>query len=166
MTADAPAWFHPGRSGALRLGPKNVLAYFGELHPKVVAAFDLDGPVAAFEVMLETLPAQKTKPTKTKPRLDLSEFQAVERDFAFLVDAKVAAADIVKAAVGTDRALIESVAVFDVYEGKGVEPGKKSLAIAVRLQPKDRTLTEVEIETVSSKIVGAVAKATGATLRG
>ena len=166
VTADAPAWFHPGRSGALRLGPKNVLAYFGELHPKIAAAFDLDGPVAAFEVMLETLPAQKAKQTKTKPKLDLAEFQAVERDFAFLVDAKVAAADIVKAATAADRALIESVTVFDVYEGQGIDPGKKSLAIAVRLQPKDRTLTEPEIETVSSKIIGAVAKATGATLRG
>jgi phenylalanyl-tRNA synthetase beta chain len=166
VAADAPAWYHPGRSGALRLGPKNVLAYFGELHPRILQAFDLTGPVAAFEVMLETLPAQKAKPTKTKPKLDLAEFQAVERDFAFLIDAKVAAADIVKAAAGADRALIETVTVFDVYEGKGVDPGKKSLAIAVRLQPKDRTLTEAEIETVSSKIVGAVAKATGATLRG
>jgi phenylalanyl-tRNA synthetase beta chain len=164
-TADAPAWYHPGRSGALRLGPKNVLAYFGELHPKIAAAFDLDGPVAAFEVMLETLPTQKAKPTKTKPKLDLAEFQAVERDFAFLVDAKVSAAEIVRAASAVDRALIENVTVFDVYEGQGIDPGKKSLAIAVRLQPKDRTLTDPEIETVSSKIVGAVAKATGAVQR-
>ena len=116
--------------------------------------------------MLETLPSQKAKPTKTKPKLDLPEYQAVERDFAFLVDAKVPAADIVKAAATADRALIESVTVFDVYEGKGVDPGKKSLAIAVRLQPKDRTLNDAEIEAVSSKIVGAVTKATGATLRG
>jgi phenylalanyl-tRNA synthetase beta chain len=166
VATDAPAWYHPGRSGALKLGPKNVLAYFGELHPRILQAFDLTGPVAAFEVMLETLPAQKAKPTKAKPKLDLAEFQAVERDFAFLIGAKVAAADIVKAAAGADRTLIESITVFDVYEGKGVDPGKKSIAIAVRLQPKDRTLTEAEIETVSSKIVGAVAKATGATLRG
>jgi phenylalanyl-tRNA synthetase beta chain len=166
VTADAPAWYHPGRSGALRLGPKNVLAFFGELHPRVLAAFDLTGPVAAFEVMLETLPAQKAKPTKTKPKLDLAEFQAVERDFAFLIDAKVSAAEIVKAATAADRALIESVTVFDVYEGQGIDPGKKSLGLAVRLQPKDRTLTEAEIEAVSSKIVGAVAKTTGATLRG
>jgi len=100
------------------------------------------------------------------PTLDLAEFQAVERDFAFLVDAKVAAADIVKAATCADCTLIESVTIFDVYEGKGVDPGKKSLAISVRLQPQDRTLTEAEIEAVSSKILGAVAKATGATLRG
>jgi phenylalanyl-tRNA synthetase beta chain len=165
VSADAPAWFHPGRSGALRLGPKNVLAYFGELHPRILAAFDLTGPVAAFEVMLETLPTQKAKPTKTKPKLDLPEYQAVERDFAFLVDAKVPAADIVKAAVTADRALIESVSVFDVYEGQGIEPGMKSLAISVRLQPKDRTLTEADIEGVAAKIVGAVAKATGGKQR-
>jgi phenylalanyl-tRNA synthetase beta chain len=165
VTTDAPAWYHPGRSGALRLGPKNVLAFFGELHPRVLAAFDLTGPVAAFEVLLDTLPAPKAKATKTKPKLDLSEFQAVERDFAFLVEAKINAAEIIKAAATADRSLVESVSVFDVYEGQGIEPGMKSLAIAVRLQPRDRTLTEADIETVSSKIVGAVAKATGAKLR-
>jgi phenylalanyl-tRNA synthetase beta chain len=165
VTTDAPAWYHPGRSGALRLGPKNVLAFFGELHPRVLAAFDLTGPVAAFEVMLETLPAPKAKPTKTKPKLELSEYQAVERDFAFLVDAKVPAADVVKAAASVDRVLVESVTVFDVYEGQGIEPGKKSLAIAVRLQPRDRTLTETEIDAVAAKIVAAVAKVTGAKQR-
>jgi phenylalanyl-tRNA synthetase beta chain len=164
--SDAPAWYHPGRSGALRLGPKNVLAYFGELHPRILQAFDLTGPVAAFEVMLETLPTQKAKATKARPKLELSEFQAVERDFAFLIEAKVAAADVVKAAITCDRTLIESVTVFDVYEGQGIDPGMKSLAISVRLQPKDRTLTDADIEMVSSKIVGAVIKATGATLRG
>jgi phenylalanyl-tRNA synthetase beta chain len=164
-TADAPAWYHPGRSGALRLGPKNVLAFFGELHPRVLAAFDLTGPIAAFEVMLETLPSPKAKPSKARPKLELAEFQAVERDFAFVVDAKVAAADIVKAATAVDRVLVESVNVFDVYEGQGVDPGKKSLAITVRLQPRDRTLAEADIEAVSSKIVGAVAKATGGKLR-
>ncbi len=165
ITTDAPAWYHPGRSGALRLGPKNVLAYFGELHPKILQAFDLTGPVAAFEVMLETLPAPKAKPTKTKPKLELPEFQAVERDFAFLVEAKVSAGEIIKAATSADRALIESVTVFDVYEGQGVEPGHKSVAIAVRLQPRERTLTEADIEMVSGKIIGAVAKSTGAKLR-
>jgi phenylalanyl-tRNA synthetase beta chain len=165
VSGDAPAWYHPGRSGALRLGPKNVLAFFGELHPRVLQAFDLTGPVGAFEVMLETLPTPKTKASKARPKLDLPEFQAVERDFAFLVDAKVAAAEIVKAAIAADRTLIESVNVFDVYEGQGIEGGKKSLAISVRLQPRDRTLTDAEIDAVSSKIVGAVAKATGAKQR-
>ena len=164
-TTDAPAWYHPGRSGALRLGPKNVLAFFGELHPRILAAFDLTGPVAAFEVMLETLPTPKAKPSKAKAKLELSEFQAVERDFAFVVDAKVAAAEVVKAAMSVDRVLVESVNVFDIYEGQGVDPGKKSLAITVRLQPRAGTMAEAEIETVSSKIVGAVAKATGGKLR-
>jgi phenylalanyl-tRNA synthetase beta chain len=165
VVAGAPAWYHPGRSGTLKLGPKTVLAHFGELHPRILKAFDLTGPVAAFEVFLESLPAVKVKATKTKPRLDLSGFQAVERDFAFLLDAAVPAADVVKAALGSDRALIESVTVFDVYEGQGVEPGRKSLAISVRLQPKDRTLTDADIEAVSSKIVASVTKATGAALR-
>ena len=165
ITTDAPAWYHPGRSGAFRLGPKNVLAFFGELHPRVLKAFDLTGPVAAFEVMLETLPAQKAKPTKTKPKLELSEFQAVERDFAFLVAAKVTAAEIIRAATSVDRALIETVTVFDVYEGQGIEPGHKSLAISVRLQPRDRTLTETEIKIIAEKIEAAVTKATGAKLR-
>lgn len=166
VSTDAPGWYHPGRSGVLRLGPKTVLAHFGELHPRVLKAFDLQGPVAAFEVVLESLPAAKAKPTKTKPRLEVSDFQAVERDFAFLLKASVAASDVVRAAATADRALIESVTVFDVYEGKGVEPGHKSLAISVRLQPKDRTLSDADIEAVSAKVVAAVTKACGATLRG
>jgi phenylalanyl-tRNA synthetase beta chain len=166
VSTDAPAWYHPGRSGVLRLGPKVVLAHFGELHPRVLKAFDLQGPVAAFEVVLEALPAIKAKPTKTKARLETSDFQAVERDFAFLVKASVPASDIVRAATTSDRTLIESVTVFDVYEGKGVEPGHKSLAISVRLQPRDRTLSDADIEAVSTKLVAAVAKACGATLRG
>jgi phenylalanyl-tRNA synthetase beta chain len=165
ISADAPAWYHPGRSGALRLGPKNVLAYFGELHPRILQAFDLTGPVAAFEVMLETLPAPRTKATKARAKLELAEFQAVERDFAFVVAANIASAEIVKAAITADRALIEAVTVFDVYEGQGVEPGHKSIAISARLQPRDRTLTEADIGEVSSKIVGAVEKATGAKQR-
>ncbi|MFN9544346.1 MAG: phenylalanine--tRNA ligase subunit beta, partial [Alphaproteobacteria bacterium] len=166
VSTDAPGWYHPGRSGVLRLGPKTVLAHFGELHPRVLKAFDLSGPVAAFEVVLESLPAAKAKPTKTKPRLEVSDFQAVERDFAFLLKASVAASDVVRAAATADRALIESVTVFDIYEGKGVEPGHKSLAISVRLQPKDRTLSDADIAAVSAKVVAAVTKACGATLRG
>jgi phenylalanyl-tRNA synthetase beta chain len=160
IKATAPAWYHPGRSGTLALGPK-VLAVFGELHPKIVAAFDLTGPVAAFEVILEAIPESKAKKTSFAP----SPYQAVERDFAFVVDTKVAADDLIKAAKGADRVLIEAVSIFDVYEGKGVAEGKKSLAISVRLQPKDKTLTDAEIETVAQKIVAAVAKATGGTLR-
>lgn len=162
---DAPSWYHPGRSGQLKLGPKTVIARFGELHPKVLAAMDLKGPACGFEVFIDAIPVPKAKPTKTKPVLVLSDYQAVERDFAFLVGSGVSAADVVKAASGADKALIEKVDVFDLYEGKGVPEGQKSLAIAVRLQPKDRTLTEAEIDAVGQKVVAAVQKATGGSLR-
>lgn len=159
----APAWYHPGRSGTLALGPK-LLARFGDIHPKVLAAFDLKGPVSGFEVLLEALPEAKSK-GKARPVFSPSPFQAVERDFAFLVDVTVPADDILRAARSAERNLIEAVAIFDVYEGKGVPEGKKSLAISVRIQPKDKTLTEPEIEAVAQKIVSGVAKATGAALR-
>jgi phenylalanyl-tRNA synthetase beta chain len=160
IKAKAPAWYHPGRSGTLALGPK-VLAVFGELHPAIVAAFDLTGPVAAFELILDAIPDSKAKKTSFAP----SPYQAVERDFAFVVNAAVTADELVKAAKTAERALIETVAVFDLYEGKGVPEGKKSLALTVRLQPKDKTLTDAEIEAVGQKIVASVAKATGGTLR-
>ncbi|MBL9009792.1 MAG: phenylalanine--tRNA ligase subunit beta [Alphaproteobacteria bacterium] len=166
VVADAPGWYHPGRSGQLKLGPKTVIARFGELHPSVMEAMDIKGPAAAFEVFVDAIPLPKARATKTKPALVLSDYQAVERDFAFLVNASVAAADLIKAAAGADKGLIERVDLFDLYEGKGVPEGQKSLAIAVRLQPKDRTLTEPEIEAVAQKIVAAVAKATGGSLRG
>jgi len=159
----APAWYHPGRSGTLALSHK-LLARFGDIHPKVLAAFDLKGPVSGFEVLLEALPEAKSK-GKARPVFSPSPFQAVERDFAFLVDVTVPADDILRAARSAERNLIEAVAIFDVYEGKGVPEGKKSLAISVRIQPKDKTLTEPEIEVVAQKIVTGVAKATGAALR-
>jgi phenylalanyl-tRNA synthetase beta chain len=161
----APDWYHPGRSGVLKLGDR-VMAHFGELHPAVVAEADLTGPVAAFEVFLEAPPLPKVRATKARPKLVLSPFQPVERDFAFVVDADVEADKLVRAARNADKALITAARVFDVYAGKGVPGGKKSLAIAVTLQPMERTLTDAEIEAVSNKIVGAVAKATGAVLRG
>jgi phenylalanyl-tRNA synthetase beta chain len=159
----AAAWYHPGRSGTLALGPK-VLAYFGELHPKVLAAFDLKGPVSAFEVFMDAIPDSKAK-SKARAPFAPSQFQSVERDFAFVVDASVAADAIIKAAKAAERDLIERVDIFDVYEGKGVPEGKKSLAISVRLQPKDKTLTDAEIEAIAQKIVAAVTKATGGMLR-
>ena len=159
----AAAWYHPGRSGTLALGPK-VLAYFGELHPKVLAAFDLKGPVSAFEVFMDAIPDSKAK-SKARAPFAPSQFQPVERDFAFVVDAGVAADAIIKAAKGAERDLIERIDIFDVYEGKGVPEGKKSLAISVRLQPKDKTLTDAEIEAIAAKLVAAVTKATGGTLR-
>ncbi len=161
----APDWYHPGRSGVLKLGDR-VMAHFGELHPALVAEVDLKGPVAAFEVFLDAPPLPKAKATKARPKLALSPFQPVERDFAFLVDDAVEAEKLVRAARSADRTLITAARVFDVYAGKGVPEGKKSLAIAVTLQPVERTLTDAEIEAVSTKIVGAVAKATGAVLRG
>jgi phenylalanyl-tRNA synthetase beta chain len=164
VTADAPAWFHPGRSGSLRLGP-TVLATFGEFHPAVLEKLDVTGPAAGFELILDAIPLAKTKATKTKPALTLSDLQPVKRDFAFAVDRAVTAAAMLKAVRGADRALVRAVNVFDVFEGAALGAGRKSVAIEVTLQPTDRTLTEEDIAKVSEKIVAEVAKATGATLR-
>jgi phenylalanyl-tRNA synthetase beta chain len=163
VKSGAPAWYHPGRSGMLALGPK-VLARFGELHPSVLAAFDLNAPVSAFEIVLDIIPESKAR-SRARPLFQPSPFPSVERDFAFVVDAKITAEEIVRGARNAERNLIERVDIFDVYEGAGVPEGKKSLAIAVRLQPKDRTLTDAEIDAVAQKIVTAVTKATGGTLR-
>jgi phenylalanyl-tRNA synthetase beta chain len=161
-----PAWFHPGRSGTIQIGPQNVLGHFGELHPRTLEALDAEGPVVAFEVILDKIPEPKAKATRAKPMLELSPFQPVDRDFAFVVDAAVKAGDIARAAQGADRKLIAGVSVFDVYEGKGIDPGKKSVAIAVTLQPREKTLTDEEIEAVAAKIVAEVGKRTGGVLRG
>ena len=162
ITQGAPGWYHPGRSGTIAMGPK-VIAQFGELHPKVLTAFDLKGPAAGFEIFLDAIPDAKSK-GKAKPLFAPSPFQATLRDFAFVVDAKLAAGEIVKAVKLADRALIDTVTVFDVYEGKGVQEGKKSVAVAVRIQPKDATLTEAEIEALAQKIVAGAVKL-GASLR-
>jgi phenylalanyl-tRNA synthetase beta chain len=160
-----PDWFHPGRSGTLQFGPKNVVGAFGEVHPKILKALDLKGPLAAFEIVLDALPLPKYRPTKMKPKLQLSDFQPVTRDFAFVVGREVAAGDIFKAAQGAERQLIAGIDVFDIYEGPGIDPDKKSVAIAVTLQPTEKTLTEAEIDAVSAKIVAEVARKTGAALR-
>jgi phenylalanyl-tRNA synthetase beta chain len=161
-----PAWFHPGRSGTIQIGPQNVLGAFGELHPRALAALDAEGPLVAFEVILERIPEPRAKPTRAKPLLELSPFQPVDRDFAFVVDRAVKAADLLRAAQAADRKLITQVSVFDVYEGQGIAPDKKSIAIAVTLQPRDKTLTDQEIDAVAAKIVAEVGKRTGGTLRG
>ena len=166
VAAEAPAWYHPGRSGELRLGPKNVLAWFGELHPRVLEQLDVSGPVVGMEVFLDNVPLPKGKGLRTRPRLEISDFPAVRRDFAFLLDADIEAEQVLRAARGADKALIASVDVFDVYAGKGVPEGRKSVAITARLEPMDRTLTDLEIDSVSDKVVKAVAKATGGVLRG
>ena len=160
------AWFHPGRSGTIQIGPQNIIGHFGELHPRTLAALKADGPLVAFEVILENIPPAKAKPTRAKPLLELSPFQPVERDFAFVVENKVKAADIVSAAQGVDKRLITSVTVFDVYEGTGIEPGKKSIAIAVAIQPREKTMTDTEIDALGQRIVADVSKKTGGVLRG
>ena len=166
LVAGGPAWFHPGRSATFQFGPKNIVGHFGELHPRVLEALDVAGPIVAFEIVLDEIPAPKAKPTKTKGKLDLSEFMPLERDFAFVVDRSVKAGDILRAAQGADRALITGADVFDVYEGTGIPEGRKSVAISVTLQPREKTLTDAEIEAVSAKVVAEVAKKTGAALRG
>jgi phenylalanyl-tRNA synthetase beta chain len=161
---NAPAWFHPGRSGALQLGPKTILAHFGELHPETLKAMDLEGPAAAFEVFLDAVPVPRRKGT-AKGALVTSDFQPVKRDFAFLADRAVEAAAVLRAAEGADKGLITRVSVFDVFEGQGVPEGKKSLGIEITLTPVKGTLTDAEIEEVSAKVVAQVKKATGAELR-
>jgi phenylalanyl-tRNA synthetase beta chain len=163
---EVPGWYHPGRAGILCLGPKTVLAAFGEIHPRVLAAMDVAGPVVGFEVMLGDLPAPRAKSGKARPALKLSQLQTVTRDFAFVVDAGIAAEALVRAVKGADKTLISDAQVFDVYAGKGVAAGKVSLAVAVTLQPTEATLTDAEIEAVSAKIVAAAEKALGAELRG
>ena len=165
VSADAPAWYHPGRSGCLRLGP-TILARFGEIHPRVLKGLGIDAAVAAFEVLMDAVPLPRGKAGTARPLLKPSPFQPVTRDFAFLVGEDVRAEKLIRAAKGADKALIRSVALFDLYTGKGVPEGQKSLAIAVTLQAPDRTLTDAEIEAVSQKIVAQVVKATGGTLRG
>ena len=165
---NAPAWFHPGRSAALSLGPKNPLAVFGELHPKVLAALGVRGPAVAFTVFPDSVPYPRSK-TATRPALSVHDLQAVERDFAFVVDDRVEVGAVVKAAQSADKALIENVSVFDVFDGAKAAAqmgdGKKSVAIAVRLQPKQATLTDKDIEAVTTKVIAEVAKATGGALR-
>ena len=163
VSGDPPAWFHPGRSGVFRLGP-TVLGHFGELHPEVLDAFGAKGPIAAFEIFIEAVSLPRG--VRGRSPLKLSVFQPVERDFAFIVDHDVPAETLLRAARGVDRKLVTDIRLFDVYEGEGLPDGKKSLAVAVTLQPQDATLTDAEIEAFSRRLVAAVEKATGGTLRG
>jgi len=160
----ASSWWHPGRSARLQLGPKAVIAEFGELHPAVLKALDVDGPVYGFEVFIEAIPEPKKKGVKTRPAFDAPALMPLTRDFAFLVDGVRPAGDLVKAVAGADKALIAGVRLFDVYEGKGVPEGMKSLAVEVTLQPREKTLTDAEIEALSARIVAAAEKV-GAKLR-
>lgn len=164
-----PAWFHPGRAGRMTLGPKKVLAIYGEVHPRILKAYGIKGGAVALTVMPAEVPLPRNA-SATRSALVLNDLQAVERDFAFVLDASVDALTVVNAAQGADKALIEGVTVFDEFTGERAEAqmgaGKKSLAISVRLQPQDKTLTEEQIEAVSAKIIDKVSKATGGVLRG
>jgi phenylalanyl-tRNA synthetase beta chain len=158
-------WWHPGRSARLQLGPKNVVAEFGELHPRILKALDVEGPMVGFELNLDAIPEPKRKSTKTKPAFQPSALMPLSRDFAFLVDAKTPAGDLVRPIAAADKALIAAARVFDVYQGQGVPEGQKSVAVEVLVQPREKTLTEAEIEALSAKIIAAAAKAIGAKLR-
>jgi phenylalanyl-tRNA synthetase beta chain len=164
--AETPDYLHPGRSGELRLGPKTVLARFGELHPRTLRALDIEGPLAVFEVFLDALPAPKAKAGRSKGAFSAPHQMPVRRDFAFVVDEDVSAEKLIKAARGAEKSLISDVTLFDIYRGQGVGEGRKSLAIDVTLQPRERTLTEAEIDAVAARVCAAVEKATGGTLRG
>ncbi len=170
VVAGAPEWFHPGRSGTCQLGPQNQMAHFGELHPRVLNALVVKGPLVGFEIVLNKIPEPKGKGGAARAAMEVSDLQAVTRDFAFVVDGDVVADKLVRAAKGADKQLITGVSVFDLFEGeaagKALGEGKKSLAIEVTLQPRDKTMTDEEIDAVAAKVVANVEKATGGTLRG
>jgi len=164
VMAEGPDWYHPGRVGTIGLGPKNKLATFGEVHPRILDAMDVSGPLVAFEIDIDAIPVPKAQ--RAAPgALNTSDYQPVRRDFAFVVEEDVAAERIVRAAKGAEKSLISQVGVFDVFRGPSIGEGRKSIAIEVTMTPNDRTLTEAEIESVSGRVVAAVEKATGGLLR-
>lgn len=165
VEAGGPAWYHPGRSGTIKLGPKTVLGTFGEFHPKTLEGLDVSGPLCGFEVFVDAVPEPKAKPTKTKPKLELSAFQAVKRDFAFVVDRTVEAGTLVRATLAADKKLITAVSVFDIFEGASLGEGKKSIAIEVSIQPVEKTLTDEDFEALAKRIIENVGKQTGGVLR-
>jgi phenylalanyl-tRNA synthetase beta chain len=166
IEAGGPAWYHPGRSGTVKLGPKIILATFGEFHPKTLETMDVSGPLAGFEVFIDAIPEPKAKTVRTKPKLELSPLQALKRDFAFVVDKATESAAILKAAGAADKKLISAMAVFDQFEGAALGEGKKSIAIEITIQPVEKTLDEAELEALGKRIVESVGKATGGVLRG
>ena len=161
----APEWWHPGRHGMICLGPKKVMGVFGEVHPRILAAMNVKGPAMAFTIYPEQIPLSR-KSGASRRAMDISDLQAVERDFAFVVDSGVDALALVNAAAGADKALIDGVRVFDEFIGGSLGEGKKSLAITVRLQPRDGNLKDKDIEALSAKVIEKVTKATGGVLRG
>jgi len=165
VMGEAGDQFHPGQSATLRLGPKNVLARFGALHPRTLKEFDADGPVMAVEIFLDALPAKKGGGSFARAAYAPPALQTISRDFAFLVPGELAAADLVRAVKGADKQAIVSARVFDVFAGQGVPEGKKSVAVEVLLKPGEKSFTDAEIKAISDKIVAAAAKQ-GAELRG
>jgi phenylalanyl-tRNA synthetase beta chain len=166
VEAGGPSWYHPGRSGTIKLGPKIILATFGEFHPKTLETMDVSGPLSGFEVFIDAIPEPKAKSVRTKPKLELSPLQALKRDFAFVVDKATESAAILKAASAADKKLITALNVFDQFEGAALGEGKKSIAIEVTIQPVEKTLDEAELEALGRRIVESVGKATGGVLRG
>ncbi len=166
IESGGPAWYHPGRSGTIKLGPKVILGTFGEFHPKTLETLDVSGSLCGFEVFIDAIPEPKRKATRTKPALNLSDFQTVRRDFAFVVDKAVEAGAIVRAALAGDKKLITGVQVFDLFEGASLGAEKKSVAIEVAIQPVERTLTDEDLEALTKRIVESVGKQTGGVLRG
>jgi phenylalanyl-tRNA synthetase beta chain len=165
VTRDAPGWYHPGRSGVMWLG-KSEIARFGELHPDIIAHYDLRGSCAAFEVFLDVVPPARAGRGPARSLLKISPYQPVERDFAFVVAADTASEVVLRAAKGADKKLITGVRLFDIFQGASLGDGKKSLAISVTIQPTEATLTDAEIDAVAEKVTAAVSKATGGVLRG
>ena len=163
--AEAPAWYHPGRSGVLCLGPKNKLAYFGEIHPGLLKRMGIKGQIIGFEIFVDALPKPKAKPSARKPHLNLPQLHTVDRDFAFVVNDDVAASAVVNAAIGADKILITNVSVFDVFSGENLGEAKKSIAISVTMQPIEQTFTDAEIDAVAEKVIANVSKSTGGSLR-
>ena len=164
ITRDAPEYYHPGRSGAMRLG-KNVLAYFGELHPSVAKAIGIKQKIVAFEVFMDNIPEPRGSQSKARKKLEISNLQPVDKDLAFVVDSTVAAADIIAAAKTADRNFITDVRIFDVYEGENLPEGKKSVAINFTMQPKEKSFSDAEIETMMNKVIVSVKQKTGGVLR-
>ncbi|MEP7452684.1 phenylalanine--tRNA ligase subunit beta [Phyllobacterium sp. SB3] len=166
IEAGGPAWYHPGRSGTIKLGPKVILGTFGEFHPKTLETLDVGGSLCGFEIFVDAIPEPKQKATRTKPALNLSDLQLVRRDFAFVVDKSVEAGSIVRAALSSDKKLIVGVQVFDLFEGASLGEDKKSVAIEVAIQPQERTLNDEDLDALTKRVVESVSKQTGGVLRG
>ncbi len=166
IEAGGPDWYHPGRSGTIKLGPKVVLGTFGEFHPMTLELIDVSGPLCGFEVFFDAIPTPKAKANRSKGVLTVSPLQPVKRDFAFIMDKTVEATLVLRAANGADKKLISDVKIFDLFEGASIGEDKKSLAIEVTLQPMDKSLTDDEIEAISNKVIENIGKTVGGVLRG